>query len=76
MNIASNLGVRAQHEFLNTNDNSQDTINNAICKYENHPGIISIEKRMEGTNSSLAFETVIKEKIGKVATKLNSRKAV
>ena len=43
MNIASNLGVRAQHEFLNTNDNSQDTINNVICKYENHPGIISIE---------------------------------
>ena len=41
-----------------------------------HPGIISIEKRVEGTNSSLAFETVIKEKIGKVATKLNSRKAV
>ena len=31
---------------------------------------------MEETNSFLAFETVTKEKIETVATKLNSRKAV
>ena len=37
MNIKPNLGIKTQHEFLNTTDNSQDRIENVICKYENHP---------------------------------------
>ena len=47
LNIAPNLGVRAQHDFLNTTDSSRDPIENAICKYENHPSIVSIKKHME-----------------------------
>ena len=76
MNIVPNLGIKTQHEFLNTTDNSQDPIENAICKYENHPSIILIKKYMEGTNSSFVFEIVTKEKIEKLITNLNIRKAV
>ena len=76
MNIVPNLGLTTQHEFLNTTDNSQDPIENAICKYQNHPSIILITKHMEGTNSSFVFETVTKEKIEKLITNLNIRKAV
>ena len=76
MNILPNLGINTQHEFLNTTDNSQDPIENAICKYENHPSIILIKKHMQGANSSFVFETVTKEKIEKLITNLNIRKAV
>ena len=68
MNIVPNLGIKAQHEFLNTTDNSQYPIENAICKYENHPCIILIKKQMQGANSSFVFETVTKEKIKKLIT--------
>ena len=44
VNIVANLGIKTQHESLNTTDNSQDPIENAICKYENHPSIILIKK--------------------------------
>ena len=30
VNIVPNLGITTQHEFLNTTDNSQDPIKNAI----------------------------------------------
>ena len=76
VNIVPNLGIKTQHEFLNTTDNSQDPIENAICKYENHPSIILIKKHMQGANSSFVFETVTKEKIEKLITNLNIRKAV
>ena len=76
MNIVPNLGIKTQHEFLNTTDNSQDPIKNAICKYENHPSIILIKKHMEGANSSFVFEIVSKEKIEKLITNLNVRKTV
>ena len=55
---------------------SQDPIENAICKYENHPSIILIKKHMEGANSSFVFETDTKENIEKLITNLNIRKAV
>ena len=55
VNIVPNLGIKIQHEFLNTTDNSQDPIENAICKYENHPSIILIKKHMQGANSSFVF---------------------
>ena len=73
VNIESNLGIRTQHKFLNITDNSQDPIENVICKYENH---ILIKKHMQGANSSFVFETVTKEKIEKLITNLNIRKAV
>ena len=76
MNIVPNLGINTQHEFLNITDNSEDPIENAICKYENHPSIILITKIMEGANSFLVFETVTKEKIEKLIMNLNIRKAV
>ena len=44
VNIVPNLGITTQHEFLNTTDNSQDPIKNAIWKYENHPSTIFIKK--------------------------------
>ena len=76
MNIVPNLGIKTHHEFSNTNDNSQDPIENAICKYENHPSVILIKKHMEGTNSSFVFETVTEEKMEKPITNLNIRKVV
>ena len=76
MNIVPNLGIKTQHEFSNTNDNSQDPIENAICKYENHPSVILMKKHMEGTNSSFVFETVTEEKMEKPITNLNIRKVV
>ena len=76
VNIVPNLGIKTQHEFSNTNHNSQDPIENAICKYENHSSIILIKKHMEGANSSFGFETVTKEKLEKLVTNLNIRKAV
>ena len=76
VNIVPNLGIKTQHEFSNTNHNSQDPIENAICKYENHSSIILIKKHMEGANSSFVFETVTKEKFEKLVTNLNIRKAV
>ena len=48
VNILPNLGSRTQHKSFKTTDNSQDLIQNAICKYENHPSIILIMKNMEG----------------------------
>ena len=63
VNIVYNLGKRTQYEFLNTTDNSQDTIKNAVCKYENHPSIILIKKHMEGANSSFVFELSQKRKL-------------
>ena len=66
--------MKTQHEFLNTFDNSQDPIENAICKYENHPSIILIKKHMQGTNSSFVFETVTKEKIEKLITNVNVKR--
>ena len=36
--------IAAQREFLNTADISQDPIENAICKYENHLRNICIKK--------------------------------
>ena len=68
MNIVPNLGIKAQHEFLNTTDNSQDRIECAISKYKNHTSIILIKKPMQGANSSFVFETVTKEKIEKLIT--------
>ena len=76
VNIVPNLGIKTQHEFLKTTDNSQDTIKNAICKYEDHASIILIKKHMEGAHSSFVFETITKEKIEKLVTKLNTKKAV
>ena len=76
VNIVPNLGIKTQHEFSNTNHNSQDPIENAICKYENHSSIILIKKHMEGANSSFVFETVTKEKLEKLVTNLSIRKAV
>ena len=76
VNIVPNLGIKTQHEFLNTTDNSKDPIENAICKYENHPSIILIKKHMQGANSSFVFETVTKEKIEKLIENLNIKKAV
>ena len=74
--IEPNLDTKTQHEFFNTTDNSQDPIQNVICKYENHPSIILIKKHVELANSSFIFETVTKEKIEKLVTNLNIRKAV
>ena len=74
--IEPNLDTKTQHEFFNTTDNSQDPIQNAICKYENHPSIILIKKHVELANSSFIFETITKEKIEKLVTNLNIRKAV
>ena len=48
----------------------------ATSKYENHPSIILIKKHTEGVNSSFVFETFTKEKIEKLVTNLNIRKAV
>ena len=76
MNIKPNLGIKIQHEFLNTTDNSQDPIENAICKYENHPSIVLIKKIMQCANSSFVFETVTKEKIEKLITNLSIRKVI
>ena len=74
VNIESNLVIKkTQHEFLNITDNSQDRIENGICKYENH---ILIKKHMQGANSSFVFEAVTKEKIEKLITNLNIKKAV
>ena len=70
VNIVPNLGIKTQHEFLNTTDNSQDPIENAIWKYENHPSIILIKKHMEGTNSFFVFETFTKEKFERLITNL------
>ena len=66
VNAVANLGIKTQHKSLNTTDNSQDPIENAICKYENPPSIILIKKHMQGANSSFIFETVTKEKIEKL----------
>ena len=32
VNILPNLGIKTHHEFPNTSDNSQDSIENTICK--------------------------------------------
>ena len=76
VNLVPNLGIKTQHEFLNTIDNSEDQIENAICKYENHLSVIFVKKHMQGANSSFVFETVTEEKIEKLITNLNIRKAV
>ena len=39
VNILHNLGIRTQHGFLNTTDNSQDPIENAVSKCEYRPTI-------------------------------------
>ena len=76
VNIVPNLGIKVQHKFPNTIDNSQDSIENAICKYENQTSIILIKKHMEGANSSFVFESITKEKIEKLITDLIIRKTI
>ena len=76
VNIVPNLSIKTQHEFLNTTDNSKDRIENAICKYENHPSIILVKKHMQGANSSFVFETAAKEKIEKLIANLNIKKTI
>ena len=76
VNAVPKLGIRTQHEFLNTIDDWQNPLENAISKYENHPSFILIKEHMEGANSSFVFETVTKEKTEKLVTNLNIRKAV
>ena len=44
--------------------------------FENYPSIILIKKHKEGANSSFVFEIITKEKIEKLITNLNIRKAV
>ena len=73
VNIAPNLGIRTQHEFLNTINNLKDPIEIANCKCENHPSIILIKKHMEGANLG---KSVTKEKSEKLVANLNIRKAV
>ena len=53
--IEPNLDTKTQHEFFNTTDNSQDPIQNAICKYENHPSIILILRNMWNWQILLLF---------------------
>ena len=38
--------------ILNTTDISNNLIENAICKYNNHPNVIAITKYMKGANST------------------------
>ena len=52
-----------QHGFLNTTDNSEDQIENAICKYENHPSIILIKKHMQGAILPLFLRLSQKRKL-------------
>ena len=42
VNIVPNLGWKTQHQFFNTTDNSQDPIENVICKYENAPVLFQL----------------------------------
>ena len=49
---------------------------NAICKYENHPNVISIKNYIERANSFFACQTFSKEKIEKLVASPNNRKAV
>ena len=72
VNIVPNLGIRTQHEFLNTTDSSQNLIEDVICKNEDPPSIILIKKHMEETKSSI----VTKEKIEKLVTKVCIRRAI
>ena len=48
VNVVPNLDlIQDSTEFLNTTDKSQDPIENAITKYENHRCIISVKKRIQ-----------------------------
>ena len=47
--------------ILNTTDISNNLIENAICKYNNHPNVIAITKYMKGANSTFSVQTVAKE---------------
>ena len=46
VNVVPNL-IQDSTEFLNTTDKSQDPIENAITKYENHRCIISVKKHIQ-----------------------------
>ena len=70
-----NLGISTQHEFLNNTDNSQDPIQNTVCKYKNHPSIISIKKYMEGANFFYDFENATKDKKWKIRKKPKYQKS-
>ena len=71
-----NLGINAEHDFLNTTNISHNPIENAISKYENHLSIIAVKEHMKGTNSSFTFKTATKENTSKLITNLDNRKAV
>ena len=76
VNTVPNLGINIEHDFLNTTNISHNQIENAIWKYENHPSIIAIRKYMKGTNSSLSFQAVTKEKTAELITNLDNKKAI
>ena len=74
VNIVPNVGINAEHEFLNTIKISHNLIENAIYKYGNHPSVIAIKNHIKGTNSSFSFQTVTKENTEKLKTNLNNKK--
>ena len=66
VNIAPNLWINTEHDFLNTTNFSHDPIENAIYKYENHPSVTAIKKHMKGTNSLFFFQIVTKNNTAKL----------
>ena len=62
-----------RNEFLNTTNISHNPIENAIYKYENHPGAIAIKNHMKGTNSSFSFQTVTKQNTAKLIANLDNK---
>ena len=57
VNVIPNLGMNTNHSFLINAENESDPIEKALAKYENYPGIISIKKFMENSDSCFFFST-------------------
>ena len=76
VNTVPNLGINIEHDFTNTTNISHNKNENAIWKSKNHPSVIAIRKYMKGTNSSLSFQTVTKEKTAELITNLDNKKAI
>ena len=76
VNIAPNLGINTEHDFLNTTYISHSPIENAIYKYDNHPRVIAIKKHVKGTNYSFFFRMATTGNTAKLITNLDNKKLI
>ena len=76
--MVPSMAITNNNKFLSTTDTSDtnDPLENIICKYKNHPSITCINKHMTSSELSFTFQPVTKNQISNLIKLLNDKKAI